>query len=233
MIAVNGIPAADAAEAVRHLLAQRAAELGLCAPAAAGEALDGAIERLLDTEVATPEPTQAECRRHYEAHRADYRSGDLVFARHILFAVTPGAPVEALRRKAEETLHQVLSQPERFAELARERSNCPSGGLGGELGQLQRGESVPEFEREVFGSKHKHVGTLPRLVTTRYGFHVVAIDFRVEGCQLPFEQVRERVAADLIARSAERALRQYVAVLAREAKVEGIDLSAAGSPLVQ
>jgi len=45
--------------------------------------------------------------------------------------------------------------------------------------------------------------------------------------------VRERVAADLIARSAERALRQYVAVLAREAKVEGIDLSAAGSPLVQ
>lgn len=231
MIAVNGVPAADAAEAVRQLLAERAVALDLCAPGTAGDALDTAIERLLALEVTTPEPTEAECRRHYESHRTDYRSGDLVFARHILFAVTPGAPIEALRHKAEETLHEVRARPERFADLARERSNCPSGRVGGELGQLQRGESVPELERELFAQKH--AGVLPRLVMSRHGFHVVAIDFRVEGCELPFEQVRERVAAELTARAVERALRQYVAVLAGQAEIEGIDLGAAASPLVQ
>jgi peptidyl-prolyl cis-trans isomerase C len=231
MITVDGVPAANAAEAVRQLLAQRAAQAGLCAEGTAGEALDVAIEQLLEREVTTLEPTEAECRRHYEAHRSDYRSGDLVFARHILIAVTPGAPVDALRRKAEETLQELRAAPERFAELAWERSNCPSGALGGELGQLQRGEAVPELEREVFAQKH--TGLMPRVVASRFGFHVLAIDFRVEGCELPFEQVRDRVAADLAAWSGERALRQYVAVLAGQARVEGVDLGAAASPLVQ
>jgi peptidyl-prolyl cis-trans isomerase C len=231
MITVNGVPAADAAGAVRQLLAERAVQVGLCPALEAGEPLDRAIERLLEQEVVTPEPDEAACRRHYDARRADYRSGDLVFARHILFAVTPGAPVEALRRKAEETLHEVQRDPGRFAALARERSNCPSGQLGGELGQLQRGECVPELERELF--THEQADVLPRVVTTRYGFHVVAVDFRVTGCELPFEQVHDRVAADLAKRATEQALRQYVFLLAAQARIEGVDLGAATSPLVQ
>lgn len=231
MIAVNGIAVADAAEAVRQLLMHRAVQVGLCHAGADACVADAAIEELLDREVPTPEPTETECRRYYAAHTADYRSGDLVFARHILFAVTPGTPLELLRSKAEATLHEVRVHPDRFAALARERSNCPSGRLGGELGQLARGESVPEFEREVFG--HKHPGVLPRLVSTRYGFHVVMIDFRVEGCELPYEQVRERVATDLASRVAEQALRQYVAVLAGRAQLAGVDLGAPASPLVQ
>lgn len=231
MIAVNGVPAADAAEAVRLLLVQRAVQVGLCDAGADAHTAEAAIEQLLDREAPTPEPTEAECRRYYAAHTADYRSGDLVFARHILFAVTPGAPIELLRRKAEDTLHEVRAHPDRFAALARERSNCPSGELGGELGQLGRGESVPEFEREVFAQKH--AGVLPRLVTTRYGFHVVALDLRVEGCALPYAQVRERVAMDLAGAVAERALRQYVAVLAGQAQLEGVELGARASPLVQ
>jgi peptidyl-prolyl cis-trans isomerase C len=139
-------------------------------------------------------------------------------------------PVEPLRRKAEETLHALRKDPERFAELAAELSNCPSGQQGGALGQLSRGESVPEFEREVFAGGE---GLLPRLVNTRYGFHLVAVDGRVEGRLLPFESVREAIALRLAGTVAERALQQYVQVLAAGAELEGVDLAAAASPLLQ
>ena len=62
---------------------------------------DDVIDALLGREVETPEPTPDECRRFYALHQADYTAGELVFARHILFAVTPGVPVGLLRSKAE------------------------------------------------------------------------------------------------------------------------------------
>lgn len=230
MSAVNGVEVADRAAAVRELLRQRAVAAGLVADDAGEDFVNEAIEALLEREVRTPEPEEDECRRWYDAHPEAFRSGDLVFVRHILFAVAPGVPLEPLRRKAEETLHALRKDPERFAELAAELSNCPSGQQGGALGQLSRGESVPEFEREVFAGGE---GILPRLVNTRYGFHVIAVDGRVEGRLLPFESVREAIALRLAGTVAERALQQYVQVLAAGAELEGVDLATAASPLLQ
>jgi peptidyl-prolyl cis-trans isomerase C len=225
--------AAQRAAAARELLLQRARELGIAAAEAEAGDRDeeAAIEAVIDREVRTPEPGEAECRWFYDAHPERFRSGELVFARHILFAVTPGTPIEALRRTAESTLHELQVRPERFEALARENSNCPSGQQGGNLGQLSRGETVPEFEREIFGDDAP--GLLPRVVRTRYGFHVVSVDRRVEGRVIPFEAVRERIAAHLAERVQTRALAQYVHVLAGRARVEGVDLGATGSPLVQ
>jgi len=45
--------------------------------------------------------------------------------------------------------------------------------------------------------------------------------------------VRERIAERLAAAVEEKALRQYVSVLAGQAEVEGVDLAASASPLVQ
>ena len=51
--------------------------------------------------------------------------------RHILFAVTPGVDVNALRQRAEACLLDVrCATPDgqdRFATAARATSNCPSG----------------------------------------------------------------------------------------------------------
>jgi peptidyl-prolyl cis-trans isomerase C len=145
--------------------------------------------------------------------------------------VAPGVPVEPLRRTAEKTLATLREHPERFAALARELSNCPSGAQGGALGQLAPGDCVPELDQALFGLTDE--GLLPRLVSTRYGFHIVAIDARVPGRRVPFEAVREQIALRLAAEVAERALVQYVSVLAGQARLDDIDLAAAGSPLVQ
>jgi len=217
--------------AVHELLRQRAHELGFVANGASDGDNERAIERTLAEEVPVPEPTDEECRRWYEANPARFRSGDLVCARHILLQVTPGAPVPAIRAVAESMLHEVRSNPALFAERAREHSNCPSGANGGNLGQLQRGETVPEFEKAVFDDTS--IGILPKLVTTRHGFHIISVDRRIAGKPLPFELVRDDVAAELRRRSEAQALSQYVRVLAGNADIEGVELDAAVSPLVQ
>ena len=59
------------------------------------------------------------------------------------------------------------------------------------------------------------------------------VDQRVPGQVVPFEAVRERIAAELRERVQERALRQYVQVLAGRAGVEIPGLDSARTPLVQ
>lgn len=220
------------AAAVRELLRQRAMEKGLLEVDADDTAVDSAIEKLLEQEVKTPElPTREECQRFYDANLQKFQSGEIVYARHILFAVTPGAPLEMIRTKAEQTLHDLMHQPERFSEFAREYSNCPSGAQEGNLGQLTRGETVPEFDTALF--EGAATGILPRLVRTRYGFHIVAIDHRIEGKQMPFEVVREKIETWLMGRVQEKALAQYVQILAGQADVKGVELAGAVTPLVQ
>jgi len=225
--------------AVRELMLQRAGELGMLEAGASRTHVtfasradeDALIAALIDAEVHVPKATESECRRYFEAHAEEFTSGELVEARHILFAVTPRTPVQALRAKAERTLAELAGQPERFAERARELSNCPSGAQDGNLGQFGRGTMVPEFDRAVFGTAA--VGVLPQLVTTRYGFHVVEVARRIPGHPLPFEHVSARIAEVLTTKTEARALSQYVQVLAGKSRITGVDLGATASPLVQ
>jgi peptidyl-prolyl cis-trans isomerase C len=231
MSRVNGVEVDGRDGAAWELLRQRAVAMGLLDAGASEDVANDAIEQLLDREVRTPEATLEECRRWYDANPQTFTAGELVHARHILFAVLPGTPVEPLRRKAEAVLHELQSHPERFGALAAELSNCPSGAQGGALGQLSRGDCVEEFEREIFLPGPG--GVLRRLVQTRYGFHIVAVDGRVPGHRLPFEVVKEKVADAMTRTVWQRAFVQYVGVLAGEARLEDVDLGAAASPLVQ
>nr|WP_239538577.1 peptidylprolyl isomerase [Dyella mobilis] len=217
--------------AAHELLRQHAVMRGWLDDDAAPELVEQAIERVLAEEVHVPDPDEAACRRYYAQHLPRYRSGELVSARHILLQITPGTSVPAMRAVAEAMLGELRAQPELFAERARSQSNCPSGELGGELGQLQRGATVPEFEQALF--EDAPLGVLPRLVKTRFGFHIVAVDQRIPGVQLPFEHVRERVAEDLRREAETLAIHQYVRVIAGKAQLQGVELDAASSPLVQ
>jgi peptidyl-prolyl cis-trans isomerase C len=128
-------------------------------------------------------------------------------------------------------LNELLREPERFAAVAAEMSNCPSGQHGGNLGQIGRGDTVPEFEKTVF--RLGPTGLLRELIKTRHGFHIVAIDQRIPGKRLPFEMVRDDIANRLGTLVEEKALRQYISVLAGQADIQGTDLNGTEIPLVQ
>ena len=200
------------------------------------EAASSAIEALLDNNLHVPEPSLEACQRYYSAHQASYATGERVNVRHILFAVTQGVDVVLLRQRAETCLLQVRchdgqNSTERFAAEAKNLSNCPSGAEGGLLGWLLAADCAPEFAKELFGSQE--VGVLPRLVHSRFGLHVVEVLARAPGNALPFESVHGAVAMALKQKTYVTALRQYIALLAGGAVLQGIDLAGADSPLLQ
>jgi peptidyl-prolyl cis-trans isomerase C len=199
------------------------------------EAASTAIEALLDRELQLPEPSEEALRRHHAAQRGRYAVGERVHVRHVLFAVTPGVDVNALRQRAESCLLDVRGASpgggDRFAAVAATTSNCPSGADGGALGWLTSDDCAPEFARELFGKPE--VGVLPRLVHSRFGLHVVEVLARQPGVEPAFEAVRSAVAQGLRQQAFATALRQYLQLLAGAAVVVGVDLDAASSPLVQ
>jgi peptidyl-prolyl cis-trans isomerase C len=253
---INGVALAGPGEVVApdelrrractELLRQAAIGAGLLAagdpPPARGAISEGAtaaIEALLDRELAVPEPDEEACRRYHAAHAARYAVGERARLRHILFAVTPGVDVEALRRRAEACLidlrargrAEAIGADDRFAAAARELSNCPSGADGGALGWLAAADCAPEFARQVFGQPA--VGVLPRLVRSRFGLHVVEVLERAAGVSPPFEEVRAAVVQSLRQQAFATALRQYLRVLAGVAQVSGVSLERTDTPLVQ
>jgi peptidyl-prolyl cis-trans isomerase C len=229
--------------AYSELLRQTAIKKGLLAatevPAMDGvlsEAASKAIEMLLEQEVAVPEPSEEACQRHHAAHQATYTTGERVNVRHILFAVTPGIDLNALRKQAEGTLLNVRcfdskSTEDAFAKAASTLSNCPSGAEGGQLGWLTTTDCAPEFAKELFGNKE--VGVLPRLVHSRFGLHVVEVLAREAGVPQPFESVHGAVSMTLRQQTFVTALRQYLSLLTAEAHIEGVELDSADTPLVQ
>ena len=173
-----------------------------------------------------PEPDEAACRRHHAANPARFAAGggERARLRHVLFAVTPGLDVAALRQRAEACLIDLRAAgaetDARFAKAARECSNCPSGAEAGDLGWVAPADCAPEFAREIFFG-HAEVGVLPRLVHSRFGLHVVEVLQREAGEMPPFEAVQAAVAQSLRQQAYVTALRQYLQVLGAE------------SPLVQ
>ena len=213
---------------IRALLLDRARTLGIDE---ADEA--DAVQAVIEREVDIPAPDEAECRRYYDNNTAQFASPDLVEAAHILLPAAPDdepgrAGAEA---RAGELIDILTRSPERFGELARAHSACDSRQNDGRLGQVARGDTVPEMETFLFNLEDGQLSPVP--VKTRYGVHVVRVDKRVPGRSLPYEAVAGKVADYLKDASWRRAFRQYVQLLAGDARISGFDIAAVETPLVQ
>ena len=251
---INGIALHDVGEtpdpntlrerAYTELLRQQAVKAGLL-PRHAGlvapeldDAQRAVIETLLDAAVVSPDPGGTECRRYFDANKGRFIVGQALHVRHILFAVTPGVSVHALSQRAEAALLDLIRKdvpPGRFEALATELSNCPSSAQGGDLGWVTPEDCAPELANELFFQTDSRwgMGVHPRLVHTRFGLHIIEVLGRRKGKLPEFEQVQERIQAQLALQSRSTALRQYMQLLVGQARVEGIELEGADSPLVQ
>lgn len=223
--------AAGHALAIRALLLHRALELGVEArrefdERGREETLEEALIReLLDAEVEVVAPTDAECRRVYDGAPQRFRTAPLTEASHILIEPKGAdhAAIHAAHDLAVELAERLKARVCTFAELARDHSDCPSGATGGSLGQLSPGDLVPEIERVLAGLAPGEVSAQP--VRSRFGWHLLRLDRRIEGRQLPFEMVIERIRLHLESRAWTAAAARYVAELTAEARRHGVALT--------
>jgi peptidyl-prolyl cis-trans isomerase C len=131
-----------------------------------------------------------ELKKIYDAKQKDYEQ---VTAKHILIAfkgspaAQPSKPElteEQAKAKAADLRKQILAGAS-FEELAKKESDdTGSGANGGELGDFNRGQMVPEFEQAAFAAK---VGEITEPVRTQYGYHLIKVE---KHGLTPFDQVK-------------------------------------------
>lgn len=218
---------ADAGRAlvVQALVRLEIERLGLAnqiSPEGAETHEEAAIRVLLDQEVPVPELGEADCLRYFEANRERMRTPPRARVQHILLAAPPADPHARFRarERGEELIQALKLEPTRFAELARLHSACPSREQDGDLGWIEPGETVPEFERQVF---RLTAGLAGLTVESRYGHHVVQVNELQPGQPLTFEDCRDRIATYLEAQVRQNAIHQYLQILAERHDVRGLD----------
>ena len=210
---------------VRELLRLEIERLALASDV---ESVDGetdeeaCIRVLIDREVATPEPSEAACRHYYDNNLARLRHPDRLRVRHVLLAAAPGD--SGARKRAcvlgEKLIAELREHSERFTEFAMRHSACPSREEGGELGWIERGQTTPEFERQLFKLRQGLAGFT---IESRYGHHVVWVDEIVLGATVEFNEAAGKIAAYLEAQVKQNALQQYLQILQERYTVVGLD----------
>ncbi len=122
---------------------------------------------------------------YYAAHEADFVQNEAVHVRHIL--------VDS-EEKARSVLLKAMSG-ENFAEVAaRESLDQGSARKGGDLGWVERGQTVPSFEETAFSLK---AGRLGGPVKSDFGWHVMEVLERRDGRTLSYAEARPLVAQAL------------------------------------
>jgi len=142
--------------------------------------------------------TPGDLQRYYNEHMDEYRVPEQVEVRHILIKTPPPGPdgkvdpkaVDAARQKAEDILKQLHAGAD-FAKLAEKDSqDTASAKNGGSLGWIQRGQTVPEFEKVAFSLPK---GSTSGIVQTSYGFHIIHVDDKQEAHVKPLSEVQAQI----------------------------------------
>lgn len=162
-------------------LRARLAELGLDDLEARRQLRSIRIDELLQDLVRdTIEVSDAEVQALYDAQAAQYNARA---ASHIAVATL---------EEAEEIAALLDADPDRFDELAEERSlDENTGALGGRLGQQPRGIYPQAFDDAVWENP---VGAIVGPVETEFGFHLIRVD---EEISRSLDDVREQLVEQL------------------------------------
>ena len=89
-------------------------------------------------------------------------------ASHILVSTDSRSKEEALAEI--EAAHKAITEGADFADVAKDKSDCPSGSAGGDLGSFGKGMMVPEFETAAFALD---VDAMSGPVETNFGYHLI------------------------------------------------------------
>ena len=137
-------------------------------------------------------------------------------ARHILLRTNEIVSADDARRRLEK-LRQRIENGDDFTELAKAHSEDPGSAVSsGDLGWVNPGQTVPEFERAMDALK---LNELSAPVRTSYGFHLIQV---LERRQQDVTQERDQADArqQIQARKTDERYEQWVRQLRDEAYID-------------
>jgi len=217
---------------IRQLLIDEAKKQGMLTSATETVNDEEAMQKLIEANINYDAPNEDICQRYFNNNKEKFMTMPLMEVDHILLAAAKDdiEGRDAAKNNSEVIISQLLQEqscsqgknaPSSFAALAKEYSACPSKENGGNLGQLSKGQTVPEFERQLMPLSE---GLSDKAIETRYGFHVVNINRKIDGKQLEYDMVSDKVRGYLINSASHLAIQAYIQSLVELAEINGVEI---------
>jgi len=157
--------------------------------------------------------------KFYHANQKDFWEEGRFKVRHILILSDSEASSDN-KMKSYKHINGILSEIRNgkdFAEAAVEYSEDVSASSGGDVGYIEKGKMVPEFEKVVYSLKE---GEISDVVETEFGFHIIKVDKIQPGRTLPLKEVKDKIKYVLSAEKQKSAYDAWMKELRETAFVE-------------
>ena len=182
--------------------------------------VDGAISAVtVDATVAS-----AAAQAYYDAHKADFKVPESRLTRHILFApkttdasTTPTDAEWAEAKARADKIRKDIMNGADFGQMAKENSDdAGTKDLGGDLGEVQKGAMVAEFEEATFALKE---GEISQPVKTQYGYHLIQVQAITAATTLTFADAKDQIGTQLLDEQKQKMWQDWLAKTKKELNV--------------
>lgn len=151
---------------------------------------DGVMQRVA---AKGAEINELDMRLFYEMHIERFETAERRQASHILITINPDFPEntrDAALARIEGVRDKLKNRINRFADFAKQYSECPTAMEGGSLGEVQRGQLYPELDAELFNMQAGH---LSLIVESEIGFHVLLCEKIKPAKRVAFSKVAPKI----------------------------------------
>lgn len=161
--------------------------------------------------------TDKELRERYDREKEHYRLPERARLREIvILKPSNAAAVDAARQRAEQLAAQARANAD-FALLATTASESGTKSKGGDLGEVARGELLPDLEKAVFNATS---GAVIGPIETKSGWHILKVEQRLPSEVPAFESIKDKIRKDAGEDAWQRDYKAYIERLRKEAFIQ-------------
>lgn len=161
--------------------------------------------------------TDKELRERYDREKERFRLPERAHLREIIIPKpSDTAGIEKAKLRADEIAAQARLSAD-FAKLAASIPESPTKDKGGDMGNVVRGELLPELEKAVFNSP---AGAIVGPIDAKAGLHIIRIESRLPSEVPAFESVKEKLKKDASEDAFQRDYKAYIERLRKDAFIQ-------------
>jgi len=130
-----------------------------------------------------------EAKKYYENNKDKFKQQEKAKVSHIILRTGEKAKYENPENKIND-IYKEIKDGKSFEDMAKEYSEDGSSEKGGSLGYIQKGKTVPAFEKVAFDTK---VGEISEPFKTKFGYHILKVTDKQEAGQKSFSEVKSNI----------------------------------------
>jgi parvulin-like peptidyl-prolyl isomerase len=164
------------------------------------------------------EMSDKDLRERYDREKEHYRLPERARLREIIIVRPDDATkAAAAQQHADSLAAQARVAGADFAKLAAVSSEVSTKDKGGDLGEVARGELLPELDKAVFNSA---AGAVLGPIATKSGWHILKVEQRLPSELPAFESVKDRLRRDASDETFQRDYKAYIDRLRKDAFIQ-------------